>query len=1205
MKRGILIWLGLALLASGLFFLFRNAKPQSQLSPEVAARVARDLPLAVAHLENMHPEAALPLLMALNQDVPHDRAVLQNIAVGRVLEAMNPKPGIEAEPLKQTTLAHLQAWQAAHPDDWQCYALSGLYLEHLEDYAAAYAMFDAIAPLETTTNGGAQRPASRVGDTGMLYAMARTGLKLNKGPERADALRALLQAVDDQPDDLWLLLALIDEQVSHQDETVSKPLEKLLALAPLVAEPIRQAQRFDIVQAIATMQAAIPQSDWKAVTRSWGPIRNLMTPTDASQTDRKKNQRHPLDYVVDRIEGLSLPRVAPSPAIPLKFEPLELPPLLGAPAEVLDARWADFDFDRLPELCVLESTRLTIWSKKTGADQSPDPWTLLAECPVEGVERFLLGDLDDDPVELSPESTPGVTVRRADLDLVLYGKVGVRFLQCNRGDQKLSLAPPAKAVANLCDVPVTAAALADFDGDGDLDLLMANSQGLQLGFNRGGFQWETRPDSPAGVPAGQAISQLKACDLDRDHDIDVLTVSEGQVQMLTNLRHGTLRWSAIAGLDSSQVITNVAILDADANASWDLLLSGPTGQRLALSRTIEEGAWRITGDPPVSDQPTRAALLADLDNDGLEEIVHLADTVSLSRGGLGTFDEAPANWSVPSGVLARSGQSIDADGDGDLDLCLNLPAGIALWENQGGHQNAWVSLEVVAAQVKDSPPVPSGRVNHYGICSLLEARTSAGYQARVIEAQPVHFGLGPQGQAEIVRIVWQNGSPVNTIAPPRNQTIWELQTLTGSCPYLYTWDGEQYVFATDLLWAAPLGMPSPAGGLTPAREWEYLKIPGQLLKARDGQYQLQLTEELYEAAYFDKVQLIAVDHPAEVEIYSNEKVGPPTIAGKKIHTVSNPRVPVSARDQQDRDLLPAIRDLDEIYTKHWDHKFKQGWTERTELHLDLGTIPPATPVMLYLTGWIYPTDPAISMSIQENPGRAGLGIQPPSLEVPDGQGGWKLASPFIGFPGGKTKTIAVDLTHLLTPGDSRVRIVTSMELCWDQIFFTMNEPAAEVRETPLELVSADLHYRGCSARILHPQFGPERYDYARVDPMLYSSMEGRFTRYGDVRELLTEPDDRMVVLGCGDECTLTFRAAAPPPLGWTRDFVIHNVGWDKDCNPQNIYGKTVEPLPYAGMTGYPPAVPYPDSEQHRAYLRHYQTREQSDHAFRRYLFLQD
>ena len=65
--------------------------------------------------------------------------------------------------------------------------------------------------------------------------------------------------------------------------------------------------------------------------------------------------------------------------------------------------------------------------------------------------------------------------------------------------------------------------------------------------------------------------------------------------------------------------------------------------------------------------------------------------------------------------------------------------------------------------------------------------------------------------------------------------------------------------------------------LAPARGWEYLKIPGEKLVARDGEYRLQITEELWEAAYFDRVALIAVDHPADVAVYSNEKVGPPEL----------------------------------------------------------------------------------------------------------------------------------------------------------------------------------------------------------------------------------------------------------------------------------------------------------------------------------------
>ncbi len=1217
MKRFPQVLLVIALLAIGAAWYFGSAaRPVGPgagpvvpaLNPEVAARVARDLPLAVAHLENQQPEKAIVLLTELEKDLPTEKCVLQNLAVAKFLLTMSPKPGTSGDQLKQDALTQLNKLITARPDDWHSYALLGMYLEQVEDYAAAFSQFDIIAPIETTTNAGAQRPADRVGDQSMLYAMARTGLKLPDGPERADAKRALVTAVERQSEDLWLLLALIDEQVTHKDPDVQKTLEKFLAVAPLVAEPIKRAQRFDILESIRAMQTAVAASDWKLASRSWSPVRNLVTPADASQTDRKKIQRHPLDFVVDRIavgdsDNPHAPATGPSsPAIDLAFAAWELPEPLRAPGRVLDARWADLTFDRQPELCVLEPNRLSVWAMSETRE-----WRHLSECPVEGANAMRVADLDDDAREVPLALTPGVVgepIKRADLDFVVTGDAGLQIIKNDlvEGIPKLSLLPKENVAAFGAKISCVEAA--DFDGDGDLDLLVASELGLQLGFNTGAPKFEVRSDTPASVPQDGRVTRIEVCDVDRDHDVDAFVVSNGRVYFLDNMRHGTLRWSDVPMLKSVEGVSDVAILDSDGNASWDLLLSGSTGQRLCLSRTIEEGAWRIVREVQVGAQLTPASTMADLDNDGFEDLIGLGRDLSLRRGALAAFETAPANWKLPAGLAdVLHSQAIDADADGDLDLCLTTKSGLALWENQGGNQNSWLSVEVVAAQVKDSPPVPSGRVNHYGICSLLEAKTKTGYQARVIQSGPAHFGLGPAGQAEIVRMVWQNGSPVNVIAPTSNQTLWEIQTLTGSCPYLYLWDGEKYVFATDLLWSAPLGMPSPAGGDTPSREWEYLKLAGSLLKERDGAYSLQLTEELYEAAYFDKVQLIAVDHPSDVAVYSNEKVGPPSIAEKKLHAVRQPRTPLSAKDQLGRDLLPALSQLDEIYTQHWDHKVKQGWTEKTTLELDLGAVPEKSLVTLFMTGWVYPTDPAISVSIQQDPARAGYGIQPPSLEVPDGNGGWKTASPYIGFPGGKTKTIAIDLTGQLVPNDGRVRIVTSMELCWDQVFFTVDEAPAEVRETPLELLSADLHFRGCSARVIHPQYGPERYDYSRVDPAIYSLMGGKFTRYGDVRELLTSQDDRMVVLGCGDECTLRFSVPPAPPAGWTRDFLIHNVGWDKDCNAQNTYSKTVEPLPFAAMHSYPPANAFPDDELHRDYLKTYQTREQTDVHFRRFLLL--
>jgi hypothetical protein len=113
-------------------------------------------------------------------------------------------------------------------------------------------------------------------------------------------------------------------------------------------------------------------------------------------------------------------------------------------------------------------------------------------------------------------------------------------------------------------------------------------------------------------------------------------------------------------------------------------------------------------------------------------------------------------------------------------------------------------------------------------------------------------------------------------------------------------------------------------------------------------------------------------------------------------------------------------------------------------------------------------------------------------------------------------------------------------------------------------------------------------------------MRGNFTRYGDVKELLTSKDDLLAVLGAGDELTLRFAVPdSPPPRGWKRDFLLYNVGWDKDCDLNTIYGETVEPLPYGTLNGYPYSADEQirDAANYQHYLRTYQTRKQDPFDF--------
>jgi len=239
-----------------------------------------------------------------------------------------------------------------------------------------------------------------------------------------------------------------------------------------------------------------------------------------------------------------------------------------------------------------------------------------------------------------------------------------------------------------------------------------------------------------------------------------------------------------------------------------------------------------------------------------------------------------------------------------------------------------------------------------------------------------------------------------------------------------------------------------------------------------------------------------------------------------------------------------------------------------------------------LSGYIYPTPTSVSVGLAQDP--ANPPGQPPALWVPDAAGEWREVRPFCGFPGGKNKTIVLDLSDAFLARDYRLRLVTNFEIYWDEAFFTLDEAPAEIRQTPVELARADLHHRGFSRRVTNPHNAPDSYLYDQVDPStLWLPMQGAFTRYGDVRPLLTTEDDHLLVFGFGDELTLEFTPPLPPPAGWKRDYILHNVGWDKDCDPNVRQCATVAPMPFRNLANDPAGE---DSAAYRDYLRTWQTR---------------
>jgi hypothetical protein len=119
---------------------------------------------------------------------------------------------------------------------------------------------------------------------------------------------------------------------------------------------------------------------------------------------------------------------------------------------------------------------------------------------------------------------------------------------------------------------------------------------------------------------------------------------------------------------------------------------------------------------------------------------------------------------------------------------------------------------------------------------------------------------------------------------------------------------------------------------------------------------------------------------------------------------------------------------------------------------------------------------------------------------------------------------------------------------------------------------------------------PEKFHYRPVSAAsFWNPTPGMYTRFGDVTELAKRADDRLIIMGSGDELTLKFAAELPPLRdGFQRDFLLKVDGWAKDRDPNTAYSQTVEPLPFHAMSSYP----YPEQEKHPGgdWIREYNTR---------------
>jgi hypothetical protein len=760
-------------------------------------------------------------------------------------------------------------------------------------------------------------------------------------------------------------------------------------------------------------------------------------------------------------------------------------------------------------------------------------------------------------------------------DLVLAGAGGVRFFRQDGPGAFTDVSAATKLPKPILAGKYSGAWAIDVEADGDLDIVLGAAEGEPTVLrNNGDGTFE--PIHPfAGISGLRAFCWL---DIDGDGNPDAALVDgSGRLHVFMNQRQGQLAERALpANLPS---IKAIAAADENGDGVLDLLAVESSGSIVRISNKNQGENWdvaQIASVPNAADFLNSEVRLyvADLDNNGALDLI-LAHVAPNSTGNgahvwLGgeqhtfTLLDHPVG---PPAVLAVA----DVNSDGRLDLigltAVGITAGPYPTEaiNHGSKNYHWQIVRPHAAQAAGDQ-----RINPFGIGGEIEVRSGLLVQKQPITGPELHFGLGEQPIVDVVRVVWPNGTVRAEFDVKADQSVVTEQRLKGSCPFLFAYNGKSVEFVKDAVpWSSAIGLRiNTIGTARVEATEEWYKIRGDQLVPHDGYYDLRFTAELWETYYYDYLNLMTVDHPAGTDIFVDERfVIPP--AKLAITTVETPHDIARAVDDKGEDVTEVVRSLDKRYLDTFGRGQYQGVTRDHYVEVDLGDdVPAGAPLYLIAQGWMHPTDSSINVAIAQGRHDAARGL---SLEVPDGRGGWIVARKNLGFPAGRKKICLFDLSNVFRPGTPhKVRLRTNLEIYWDQFQWAKGIADAQLRVTRLDPEMADLHYRGYSVINQANPSSPEVPDYNHLEgtKQRWRDLEGYYTRFGDVRELLGHVDDRYVIMNSGDEMTLRFAEQPPPAHGWVRDYVIAGDGWIKDGDYNSTFSKTVLPLPYHAKNLY-------------------------------------
>ena len=351
----------------------------------------------------------------------------------------------------------------------------------------------------------------------------------------------------------------------------------------------------------------------------------------------------------------------------------------------------------------------------------------------------------------------------------------------------------------------------DYDRDGALDLLVVNyldwepeddrfcgdrERGLRiycsptywpgltnaLYRNRGDGTFEDVSEA-SGISehVGKGMS-VAFGDFDLDGWVDAFVTNDTQADFLfRNLGNATFEESGlIAGValtaDGAPISSmGVDFQDYDNDGLPDIHVTALNRQTFPLFRNVGHGLFEeMTARSGLHGLTVSksgwATRFADFDNDGLKDLFvtasHVndlapefedapyrqANSVFRNRGD-GTFEDGSAGAGRFLPRAHRGAAFADFNGDGRIDTVTSAIGEAAeLWQNSGASGQRWLAIRLVGTASNADGIGARVRVGS----QVLTATSSSGYASSSLT--PLHFGLGQEPHAEVVRIIWPSGT---------------------------------------------------------------------------------------------------------------------------------------------------------------------------------------------------------------------------------------------------------------------------------------------------------------------------------------------------------------------------------------------------------------------------------------------------------------